>query len=114
MTIITSTIILSGALSYAPAEIFNQVAINRTNELTEHHLTHNYQDYDCLLGVPYGYAHLIDKEAYIIDEDNRFNGPFLIVDVEGRKDNIMKERELIADITCREWVHRKVELVVWD
>lgn len=68
----------------------------------------NLKKYKCLIGLPYGYGHLIGQDVYFVEANGQFHGPFLVVDVESINHNgIMNERNLLADTNCDYLVHRK-------
>lgn len=83
-----------------------EIAIDKDLDITE---------YECLLGVPYGYKHLIGKELYFISYNNGVLGPWLVVDVESSNHaGYMKTNNLVADINCEEYVHEKGVLIYAD
>lgn len=101
-------LLLAGALSYnqtlydvAQTRQLNNFAISEQTKIEE---------YDCLIGVPYGYKFLIDKEVYFIKGDE-IVGPWLVVDVEAKKHHPhMVENNLMADTNCLDYVHLKGQL----
>lgn len=69
-------------------------------------------DYDCLIGVPYGYGHLIGKEVYFFEQSGGIHGPFLVTDVESvRHFPHMRDNHLAADIDCPNLVHKRGYIV---
>lgn len=69
-------------------------------------------DYECRIGVRYGYSWLIGQEVYFLSD--RIYGPFLVTDVESvRHHPFMRDNDLIADIDCPEMVHKRGQIFVW-
>jgi hypothetical protein len=69
-------------------------------------------EYECLVGVPFGYGYLIGQEIYFWDSLT-LRGPWLVVDVESKVHaGMMDERNLIADINCRRYVHLRGKLII--
>lgn len=69
--------------------------------------------YDCLIGVPYGYDHLIGHEVYFYEQSGPIHGPFLVTDVESvRHFPHMRDNRLAADIDCPHLVHKQGYLVI--
>ena len=106
------TIILTGHLSYAPRSLFDTVALNRQNNLTSQPITRDFEQYDCLLGVPVNYEYLIDSEAHFLSSEGELFGPYLIVDVQNKSARDMQLDGLVADITCQELVHKEGSLII--
>jgi len=110
------TIILVGYLSFGPALI--TAADNRVKGRTEYNIKIT-KEYDCYLGVPYGFAHLIGDDVYLA-VNGQIIGPHLIVDVEAKKDTRggMQDSRLVADLFCfddtknEELVHSYSSLLV--
>lgn len=95
----------SGYLAYNPT--LKNVAEYRTYMPVEKSLTVDYAEYECLIGLPYGYKDLIGKEFYFISLEGEVYGPWLAVDVESIvHKGQMQERKLVADIDCRQNVHK--------
>ncbi len=72
------------------------------------------EDYECLVGVPYGLGFLIGKEVHFIKPfERKTEGPWLVVDVENEKHKgIMSSRLLAADINCKDQVHSYGSLIM--
>lgn len=72
----------------------------------------NIHQYQCLIGVPYGFGWLIGHEVYFVEKDN-VAGPWLVVDVEAEHHaGIMDRNNLLADTDCREFVHKRGRLIM--
>lgn len=101
---------LIGYLSYGGDSLY-YTAKYRQNYPTLHPISKevNIDNYVCLLGVRYGYGHMIGEEVYIEYEHQKY-GPYLIVDVESKLHNKMYMDNIIADINCYAFVHRNVTL----
>lgn len=104
-------LIVGQFLSYNPT--LDTVAKNRQTRQVKYsiHNEININKYQCLLGVPYGFGYLIGKEVYFVS-DNKVHGPWLIVDVEAEHhQGYMNKNNLLADVSCKEFVHKKGYLV---
>lgn len=89
-------------------------AIYRQEKPTEYKIRNsvNINEYQCLLGLPYGYGELIGKEIYFLSSNDLY-GPWLVVDVESNTDQgTMINHNLLADTNCKYMVHKKGELIV--
>jgi hypothetical protein len=70
-------------------------------------------EYECLLGLPYGFGEYIGQALYFREEAGKLHGPWLVVDVEAKKHaGTMDKHNLLADINCSEHVHKKGELIL--
>lgn len=89
------------------------VAVVRSTKPVKYVVTRNYEAYECLVGVPYGYGYLIDKEVVFLNLDSlTLHGPWLVVDVEAKHHYPqMLERNLLADVNCEEYMHKKGVLI---
>ena len=106
------TIIIAGALALNLT--LPTVARTRLDPLaTAYPVTHDLAEYECLLGVPGGYADLIDREADVALYDGRIVRA-LIVDVEADvHTGFMDLHGLAADTNCPELVHERGLVIVW-
>lgn len=102
---IAVTAIIVGALSFIPPDLAETVAQNRHSGLAEPIITKPYDTYQCLLGVPVGYEHLINRDAYFVADDGRVYGPWLVVDVQHHQARDMRLDRLAADVSCSWAVH---------
>lgn len=83
------------------------VAETRATEPVLYPVTKDPAAYACLVGLPYGYGHLIDTEVYFQSDDGRLHGPWLVVDVESKHHAPhMAVNDLAADINCPDLVHQ--------
>jgi hypothetical protein len=94
-------VIATGALSFAPG--LNTAIETRITQPTAYSLDVDMVDqYNCYVGVPYGYAYLIGQEVWFRDVDAQLHGPWLVVDVEQKKHaGMLADRGLAADVICR-------------
>lgn len=91
-----------GALSFAPG--LNTAIQTRTTQPTAYSLdAATVERYNCYVGVPYGYAHLIGQEVWFSETDTgQLHGPWLVVDVAQEKHaGQLADRGLAADVWCR-------------
>jgi len=104
-------VIAGQALAYNPT--LHQVGINRqqNNHLYTISEQIDISQYECRIGLPYGYQYLTGMEVYFLDNQG-LHGPFLVTDYENPEHNQMKDNNLLADIDCVEYVHKKGWLFV--
>jgi len=104
MTYLIPLAIAGQALSYNP--ILYWAGINR--QQNEYLYTISKQidinQYECRIGLPYGYQYLTGMEVYFLDNQG-LHGPFLVTDYESPEHNQMNDNNLLADIDCLEYVH---------
>jgi len=73
----------------------------------------NLEAYECLIGVPHGYKNYIGREVIFRQEDGKYSGVWLVVDVEQKKHaGMMDDRNLLADVDCLSYVHKKGILIL--
>lgn len=104
-------LIVGRFLSYNPT--LDRVAENRQTKQVKYsiHKETDIEKYKCLVGVPYEFGYLIDKEVYFVS-DNKIYGPWLVVDVEAEHHKgIMDRNNLLADTNCKDFVHKKGYLI---
>lgn len=75
-------------------------------------------DYECAVGLPYGFGHLIGKEVFFRDNAGHLFGPWIVTDVEQHQHYpYMRDNELAADVLCfrpifDKMVHQRGEIVL--
>lgn len=108
------SVLLIGALA-KNTKLDDVAKYRQTPGATAHDITRDVGDYECLVGLPYGYGHLINEIVYIKIKGRIF-GPFLVVDVEQEKHaestNGMKFNGLGADINCPHLYHESAEIIL--
>lgn len=108
MYLLYQLLILGQFLAFNPT--LDNVALNRQTKEVRYAINKevNVKEYKCLIGVPYGYGHLIGQEIYFVESNGEIHGPFLVVDVESQyHSGVMDERNILADTNCVSLVHRK-------
>ncbi len=106
MTYLIPIIIAGQAVSYNPTLL--QAGLNRQTKEYPYRISQqiDIDRYDCLLGLPYGYQHLVGAEVYFLSDEG-LQGPFLVTDYESSEHKgTMKNNNLLADIDCFEYVHQ--------
>lgn len=89
----------------------NQVALNRQELPVYYPISLDSKIERCLLGVPYGYGWLIDKEVIVKPESG---GQFrmLVVDVEQKKHHPYMRQKQLVDTNCQKLVHQKAKVIL--
>lgn len=107
---------LYGCLSISNNNVLEDVVNYRQTKPVEYSLPPNIKEYSCLIGLPYGYKHLIGKEIYFYSSyDKRIHGPWLVVDVESiTHQGQMFSRRLAADINCKEYKSHYGVLMLYE
>lgn len=113
MTFLISLLIVGNTLAYNPT--LENVAINRQILPVKYEINKelNINEYECLLGVQYGYGQLIGRELYFIDFESLKTTKMLVVDVEQKKHfPYMKEHDILGDTNCTSLIHKKGALFI--
>lgn len=118
INLFSSILILIGYLSPVNDGIFERVVEYRKTKPVEYPIDKklNTTEYECLVGLPYGYKHLIGRTVYFYDNTSSIlRGPWLVVDVESATNkNQMLSRKLIADVSCKEYKSHYGIIVLYD